>query len=418
MIPAPEVGCGKGRRTRTRAVAVVLTAMVFAATWPGGDQRAWGTARDRNYAEVLSPLRAAAKQTSRRREPSIRSAQDSKQSPPAVPSQAPTAKDFGIKPPPSLRPGAKAPFYKRDVDPEEDLRRKTGAPDPGIKLEPDAKQRLLVIQQNLANPKIQALLEQDRKMRGFVDEELNDLRLPVNRLELRALPFSAIAHIVSEFGATAGREQGTGFLIEPGIALTAAHVLHSPTSGPASRIAFTLGCRVEGIAFGPNPRYSMSIDAARWRIPEAWSEGNFGEEVDYAAIFLPDGHGTEACGHLILDNVQAEFLDKRANYETTTLLVAGFPYDKPYGSLWFARGTLRSVGERVIRHLVDTTRGQSGSPLFAVGLERATGQKIPIVFGIHSRAGFGNFNIARRIDAGLLRDLKRWKSQFGVAGRQ
>ena len=346
--------------------------------------------------------------------PAPRSPPDAAQKPP------PTAEKFGISPATKLAPGARAPFFRPDVDPKtrKELARKPQPRlGPTIELEIDPRQRFNLITTALTDKKARDLFIEDRKVRGLAPafEMPSDLRLPVSGAELHALPFSAIAHIVSDFGAVSGPEQGSGFLIEPGIALTAAHVLHSPRGGPAASIDFTPGCRAAGIAQGPNRRSSIKVGAASLRVPEAWLQGNYDEEGDYGIIFLPPGHGTEACGHLVLDDVNAEFLERRARYDTPTYLVAGFPYEKAFGSLWFARGSLRSVSEHVIRHLVDTTQGQSGSPLFAVGLERATGRKIPVVLGIHSRAGFGNFNIARRIDAGLLRDLKRWKAQLGLA---
>jgi V8-like Glu-specific endopeptidase len=245
---------------------------------------------------------------------------------------------------------------------------------------------------------------------GVGDGGVLDTREVVSAPLLTELPFSAIGEIVAQFANGAG-QTGTGFLIAPAVVLTAGHVLHDRFNGPAVRVEFTPGCR-KGLP--ETPRNSQVVGQRRARVSEDWARGvDQRLAFDYGAIFLPDARQFADCGTLALRDVESSYVERHVRLLTRSFIVAGFPEDKPVGTLWFASGRMIASAVGEVNHLIDTIRGQSGAPLIAVIVDRLTGKRVPLAIGIHSRPSLNlNYNQARRIDDRVLKDLKRWAEEI------
>ena len=207
---------------------------------------------------------------------------------------------------------------------------------------------------------------------------------------------------------------GTGFLIHPDVVLTAAHVLHDPQNGPASQATFTPGCLFDpesGAVVGRDR--SLTVDRSRYRVADGWSTDKSSIHHDYGAIFLPDADRYQRCGYLEPRVEDDEYYLRNAAQEAIRFWVAGFPQSKRRGTQWYARGWLRGAGPTSVRHYIDTTEGQSGAPLFAIGLDQNR-KNIAVALGVHTRgaSGDGVFNEARRIDKRMMADIERWYAEI------
>lgn len=227
-----------------------------------------------------------------------------------------------------------------------------------------------------------------------------DTRQIVDRPLWKQLPFSAIGIIVVEFAG--GRYfQGTGFLVAPNVVLTAAHVLHSPDFGLALKASFKAACEPDAEA--------SQLENSRLRVSKAWRSGDFDISADYGAMFLPDAKTFAACGVLEIESVMPSFLNRQARDAPTSFMVAGFPVSKPADTMWQAAGSVAFSPPASVRHLIDTTPGQSGAPLLTAIIDQTTAKRAPLAIGIHSRGNESlNVNEARRIDADVVNDLRIW----------
>ncbi len=194
------------------------------------------------------------------------------------------------------------------------------------------------------------------------------------------LPWSAICHLDVDLGGKHG--YGTGFLVAPNIVVTAAHVLH-PKGFKRGRSVLVMPGRNSTTApalFQDTTNFYLSPS---WR-PEADDPG-----LDFAVIML-EGNAFSSCGTIKLQTLTDADL-ARLKKEKTLVTVAGYPSDKPRGTLWRSRGPLLEFGETAIYYKNDTKPGQSGGPVFGYTIDDT-----PVVFAIHVQ-GDQDSNVARRI---------------------
>lgn len=207
----------------------------------------------------------------------------------------------------------------------------------------------------------------------------------------RGLPWSAICHLEVDFGGAKGT--GTGCLIGPRFVMTAAHVLHPRGGhGRARSIRVMPGRTCED----PVQHVRFSSD---YYISPSWNPDANDPRHDYGIIALPDD-GFKIFGSFglkVLNNAALAEFKKRSIVFT----VAGYPKDKPRGTLWQGKGTLREFGSEAISYTIDTERGQSGAPVFAYADNNE-----PVAFAIHVQ-GFSTHNIARRINGFAAADIGR-----------
>jgi V8-like Glu-specific endopeptidase len=238
-----------------------------------------------------------------------------------------------------------------------------------------------------------------------------DSRTAVRREDLTGLPFSAIGQLVVDFPS--GRAIGTGFLVGPGVVLTAAHVLFHPTLGRAVRAEFTPGCRAADVPQKAGAVRSQSVLPNRLRVSDAWAHGDTALAGDYGALLLSDAVAFADCGVLAVKPVGETFVERHARRGSPGFIVAGFPEEKALGTQWYGNGAILRSPVTAILHLIDTTPGESGAPLLALVANKGGEGKSVLALGIHSRpAEFAlNYNQARRIDGEVLDDLKRWSDE-------
>lgn len=211
---------------------------------------------------------------------------------------------------------------------------------------------------------------------------LQDERQPVSNST--AVPWRAICHleIQRQSGAKA---VGTGWFAGPHTVITAGHCLFDPSNGGyATDVVVVPGRHGNSAPLGYDKAVNMHIHP-RWATNRdgAW---------DLAALTMRDGALGALAGYFDVgvfpDNVLSMHMVNNA----------GFPFEnsKPYGTMWSGFGRIEHVSEDHLYYQIDTSEGQSGSPIFhydSVSQRR-------IVLGVHT--SYIEFNRAVRISSPVL----------------
>jgi V8-like Glu-specific endopeptidase len=177
-------------------------------------------------------------------------------------------------------------------------------------------------------------------------------------LQTARIPYAAVCHIERDFGD--GRLSGcSGFLIAPRVLLTAGHCVFSQPRrlllgrGAPTRIRVTPGRDGARAPFG-------SQWAARWYAHRRFVS-NRNVMFDFGIIVVPRPfRGMPGVFSLSAPN-DARLRDIRAH---RLLHIAGFPGDKPRGTMWEHAERLDRVTARALYYSVDTCPGHSGSPVW------------------------------------------------------
>lgn len=124
-----------------------------------------------------------------------------------------------------------------------------------------------------------------------------------------------------------------------------------------------------------------------------WTEEGL-NEYDYGAIRIPtnlgDQVGTFGFGALSRN----EILNVTSN-------IAGYPGDKPAGTLWYDHNRVASVTSRKVFYDIDTAGGQSGAAVYRIKSGERT------AFGIHAYGG-ATTNSATRITTPVYQNMTNW----------
>ena len=165
----------------------------------------------------------------------------------------------------------------------------------------------------------------------------------------RQFPFNTICFLQQ----TGHRASGT--LIAPQVVLTARHVFHGNpiTVTPAA----DLGAATAALQ---RPFGSQVVPTARWRPHPS---------LDIGLLFLP-----RAFPHRQFMLLQP----RTAANSLTTLTVAGYPGDKPVGTLWAQSDRILQVTATELQYRIDTAHGQSGAPVWLLGNDNYR-----ILLGVH-----------------------------------
>lgn len=220
-----------------------------------------------------------------------------------------------------------------------------------------------------------------------------DDRVRVNNTTV--IPWKRICHL--KILTTDGKSYlGTGFFVGPRTILTAGHCVYIHGHGGWPRqIVVTPGRNDMAEPF-------QKFTATAFRSVQGWVT-NKSRNFDYGVIQLPkNANVSPSIGAFGFGQFQDQFLlNKRLN-------TAGYPGDKPSGTMWFNGRKAKGVTSRTITYDIDTAGGQSGSPVWFKGTD---GQRI--VVGIHTN-GASTGNSATRISKPVFDNIKKWRAEGGA----
>lgn len=207
----------------------------------------------------------------------------------------------------------------------------------------------------------------DYALVGPVDNRIHEIRTT-------RFPFNTVCHIGRDFGNK--RWAGcSGILIAPRMVLTAGHCLFSHRrGGPPKRIKITPGRADREIApFG-------SIISSQFYVPREYILARSATELknfDYGFIVLPRKfRGIER--FFSLHALSPEVLEKSSALRLIT--IAGYPGDRPIGSMWRHTEEIKKMTPRRLLYTVDTCPGHSGSPIWQLNQKTKKGH----VVGVHT----------------------------------
>ncbi|XP_013382637.1 uncharacterized protein LOC106153305 [Lingula anatina] len=184
-----------------------------------------------------------------------------------------------------------------------------------------------------------------------------------------------------------------------GLILTAGHNLYMHTHGGYVKYLDIY----PGLDGRSAPLGAYRVYPTHFRVSQNYVNNKIASE-DYGAILLPasyvDYNQDEfGFGYSIIDDV---------NLLNQVTSLAGYPNDKPIGSLHLGGGRVQAVSDRRIFYDTDTAKGQSGSPVWMWNRHHF------VLVGIHLKGvpEEGGYNSARRITKDLVAQVQQWTREI------
>lgn len=181
-----------------------------------------------------------------------------------------------------------------------------------------------------------------------------------------------------------------------------------------------------GADFSPNTTERNKKPATPPSILAGSSQFRVDENLDYGVIILPRPFSRPN---------KFMMLQPRSDLKTATLLtIAGYPCDKPLGTMWGHSGriSLTDLTKTHLSYTIDTCPGHSGSPIWLLG-----NNEIRLLLGVHT-TGMGGCvndptsgqcrrtgvpvtpvsgkNCGVRITCDVINNIICWCREFGVRG--
>jgi V8-like Glu-specific endopeptidase len=191
----------------------------------------------------------------------------------------------------------------------------------------------------------------------------------VQELNTSRFPWKTVVHLCRDFGS-GGCAGCSGILIAPQRVLTAAHCLWSLKRSAAPQRIFVIA--------GRRDRTTMPygvIGAHRYWVPRDFLRGRDRTAWDWGVIELPRAFaGIER--FVPMRALRDHELARVAASARVT--VAGYPSDRPVGTMWRHNERLVRATSRRLFHTVDTCPGHSGSAILT-----RLGPS-PAIIGVHT----------------------------------
>jgi V8-like Glu-specific endopeptidase len=175
-------------------------------------------------------------------------------------------------------------------------------------------------------------------------------------------PFNTICHLGRDFGD--GRLRGcSGVLIAPALVLTAAHCLYNLLLRRAPRRIIVSPARRDRDTMPYGSLRALRAYVAReFAGPNRSPFTRIGEH-DYGLIVLPGPF--RGLGHF-MQLVAPSDAELETIQRDELISIAGYPGDRPIGTMWRHAETLRGWTPRRLLYTVQTCPGHSGSPIWRV----------------------------------------------------
>jgi V8-like Glu-specific endopeptidase len=207
----------------------------------------------------------------------------------------------------------------------------------------------------------------DRALVGPVDNR-------VHELHTRRFPYRTVCHLGRDFGD--GKWRGcSGVLIGPTKVLTAGHCLFS-----TRRRRPPLRVRVAPGRFDRDTFPYGTLISREYYVPYRFARPMTVQDrklFDYGLIILPEPFSD------IRRFMRVRALpssDLRPEDRQRRVTIAGYPGDRPVGTLWHHSENIHKVTPRRLLYSVDTCPGHSGSPVWLAGSQG----RQPVIVGIHT----------------------------------
>jgi glutamyl endopeptidase len=232
----------------------------------------------------------------------------------------------------------------------------------------------------------------------------NDDRVQVQHPSTTRVPFNTICMIERDFGSGyVPFFHGSGNLIAPQVVLTAEHVISSSRNGPlCNRVRITPGADHSASAANQRPATPGQQDVPSTRLVKHAT-------LDLGLAFLPVPFTTPN---------RFMMLQARGDVNTATLLtVAGYPDERPKttpiqqieGLMYRHSDRLNITGVSAthLTYTIDTSRGQSGSPIWLLGND-----SIRLQLGVH----ISGSNTGVRLTRAVIDWIDAECTRMGVTG--
>lgn len=221
----------------------------------------------------------------------------------------------------------------------------------------------------------------------FSVPEPNDLRVAIT--DTTVYPWRCVCGLIIT-AADGSQWLGTGWLAGPCLVVTAGHCVYMPFRGGWV-------VEVEVIpGWNGNARPFESALAQSFRSVRGWVH-KLSLAHNYGAIVLPvDRRYGERLGSLGFKRPTYRDLRERA------LNLAGYPCDKPRGTLWYQARRLEMGTERTLEYSITTAGGESGAPIWLL----RNGERY--VIGTQT-GGDAAGSAAVRLNEAMFANLSLWK---------